>query len=1488
MQYQKVIALLAAAGVMSTTAFGFAAPMQPSLSAEETEETAIPVPGTSLDSGEDASEFEKLETETPEIPEKSNDTIENESVESGTEESQLTEASGELSEESLKESSEEEIQLAEEEAISTVRVGDYDISDSIGIYDKFDYSDPQYITDELLFGEWDEETQSWIPQDNKLVIANKLPYPEQNDKPLIDYSYDPELAKVEEAVKACGGNYSKPKALLLQYYREKFKGFSKDVAINGTEAQTAKANALAYNYVIKEFTGINLFDVTMEKTFYEFDVTDQISSIVSGTGTKKFCFVLDSVELDGKKASFASRESENRPYITLNLTDGSTQTFYPEADATIKGGDRKGSSFPSEKELYAQSRGNVAVENDNSSQRALVRFDFSSIPQGTQVVSAAFGICGWTDKSDAPKQIFLGSTTNVTWKENGLTWSNSNFTNNIAFDSQPGMIPSVFKTNYYALTQASSVLASRYLYDRNEIYAYHGIRYMLQYHRNIDTRAYAYNDFLDKGVNGLELANSIYALTDSSYMTPQNFAMLLKSVYCNTEWILEGWNSNSAALNSNHATYYNRGFAALITLFPEFYKANDPLQDDPSYQGLYYGGRGGWIPSLQRRVMYKAKEVSFPDGAGKEVAGGYNMEAYANTVAVLQFATEAEMSEILPDEYYDMMAVAALYFMHGMAPGYRDWGVGNSYGYGSQFINRPVIKQIIDGLDMLLKEDMDKDSERYKKRKEQYDQLIYAYTAGKDGKEPGFDSILYPLARKVVMRDSWDKNAVGATMGISNGGIHGHFDDLSIVLAAYGRYLLADPGKVDYVQNEPYKCWLNSTRAHNTIEINDISQRSGFWSNWEVARGPNGETLVFPFRGDHGLILANNVIADEVEKPENAQYKMILDEKDYTRSNLTALYEFDDRLAIEANPNVKTRHFQGRFLDSELNKTFDYVKGETYNNIGVTYKDDGNVLGGGVKEYTAPDNAHNRSMLFIKSASVPSFYIVTDYVAPVNGNTQENKYSQAWHFTNDANITMDETTKTVKTHFNDANLAVIPVLGKELETEAVLQDGWYHTTANVPAKYVTYIKNAAQPTTFNTILLPMNAGEDYETNTQSLPLEGMSEADASAFSFTMRDTRHGDSVNGVYYNLHNTSAKSEQRVGDYAMDGEMLYADKKDGYTTTAVMKDGTYVKDEKGKYLVKSDGNIGYLGVEWRGTGLYLSASQTDAESEEYVDLSQLTILNQRNSKTVYLNDEPISFKTKDGYVYFGDNPILDDGGAEPTPTEKPMPTKKPSGHGGGSGGGGGSSVPAKPTAKPSEPPAATENPDEEQNAPELDGINPNFAGELSGHWGKKEIASLIRDGVVSGMDDTTLALEKPVTRAEYVAMLIRAKNIPVETYQNEFQDVSSDAWYADILGTAKKYGILSGDEKGNANPDSAVTREEMAKISVKTLEVIEGISIEFHDGIGFADADSISEWAVPYVLAAQELQLMNGFEDGRFAPAVQTIREQAMVVIYRIRMIN
>lgn len=309
---------------------------------------------------------------------------------------------------------------------------------------------------------------------------------------------------------------------------------------------------------------------------------------------------------------------------------------------------------------------------------------------------------------------------------------------------------------------------------------------------------------------------------------------------------------------------------------------------------------------------------------------------------------------------------------------------------------------------------------------------------------------------------------------------------------------------------------------------------------------------------------------------------------------------------------------------------------------------------------------------------------------------------------------------------------------------------------------------------------------------------------------------------------------------------------------------------------------NISHLGVEWRGNVLYLSTSATNGDGAEYVDMSKLTVLNERNVSSVYLNDEPIDYKTKDGYIYFGDTPVIDDGTVVPTPTPTPSASQKPSSdHASGGGGGGGSSSGSKPTPTPAPTASTAPQPTAAPSDDKTDGINAEFAKELENHWGRDEITALIKDNVVSGISEHSLGLGQNVTRAEFAAMLVRALGIKLDSFNNEFPDVATDAWYADIMATAKNNGILEGDDAGNANPEAYITREQMAKIAVQVL----GGYVSGADTSVYSDEDSISSWAREYVYTARRLGIMYGVEDNIFAPKSAVPREQAMVLTYRVR---
>ena len=128
----------------------------------------------------------------------------------------------------------------------------------------------------------------------------------------------------------------------------------------------------------------------------------------------------------------------------------------------------------------------------------------------------------------------------------------------------------------------------------------------------------------------------------------------------------------------------------------------------------------------------------------------------------------------------------------------------------------------------------------------------------------------------------------------------------------------------------------------------------------------------------------------------------------------------------------------------------------------------------------------------------------------------------------------------------------------------------------------------------------------------------------------------------------------------------------------------------------------------------------------------------------------------------------------------------------------------------------------------------------------------------------------------------MVRALEVPVEKYQNEFGDVSSEHWASDYIKTGVVMGLVSGYD-GSFRPDDAITREELAKILVLAYQYKDKEEITQRES-DFADEEEISQWAKEYVDDAVSIGLVNGLDDGRFGPQQKATRAQAAAIIARL----
>ena len=91
---------------------------------------------------------------------------------------------------------------------------------------------------------------------------------------------------------------------------------------------------------------------------------------------------------------------------------------------------------------------------------------------------------------------------------------------------------------------------------------------------------------------------------------------------------------------------------------------------------------------------------------------------------------------------------------------------------------------------------------------------------------------------------------------------------------------------------------------------------------------------------------------------------------------------------------------------------------------------------------------------------------------------------------------------------------------------------------------------------------------------------------------------------------------------------------------------------------------------------------------------------------------------------------------------------------------------------------------------------------------------------GMINGTSPTTYEPDRPITRAEFVAIAMRFSNGEV-TGENIFSDVPEDAWYRDYVVGAVGYGWILGfqGEDATFGPEQQITRSQATTVANRML---------------------------------------------------------------------
>ncbi|MCR8644673.1 S-layer homology domain-containing protein [Paenibacillus sp. N1-5-1-14] len=171
-------------------------------------------------------------------------------------------------------------------------------------------------------------------------------------------------------------------------------------------------------------------------------------------------------------------------------------------------------------------------------------------------------------------------------------------------------------------------------------------------------------------------------------------------------------------------------------------------------------------------------------------------------------------------------------------------------------------------------------------------------------------------------------------------------------------------------------------------------------------------------------------------------------------------------------------------------------------------------------------------------------------------------------------------------------------------------------------------------------------------------------------------------------------------------------------------------------------------------------------------------------------------------------------------------------------------------------------------------------FAKDMMNHWATPTMIDLVQADVLKGYEENGERFIKPegkVTRAEFVAILLRAADVKVEASENKFEDAKKGDWFYETVATAHKLGIVAGKTETEFAPNASITRAEVSAILNRFFEK----TIKF-DGETVAFNDIAEHWAKKDIENMSKAGVVAGYGK-EFKPQNDATRAEAASLIQR-----
>ena len=122
----------------------------------------------------------------------------------------------------------------------------------------------------------------------------------------------------------------------------------------------------------------------------------------------------------------------------------------------------------------------------------------------------------------------------------------------------------------------------------------------------------------------------------------------------------------------------------------------------------------------------------------------------------------------------------------------------------------------------------------------------------------------------------------------------------------------------------------------------------------------------------------------------------------------------------------------------------------------------------------------------------------------------------------------------------------------------------------------------------------------------------------------------------------------------------------------------------------------------------------------------------------------------------------------------------------------------------------------------------------------------------------------------------------VPVE--KTKFEDIPANAWYSGYAKYLNNYGVVYGTEDGKFSPDKPITRAEFVAMAVRFFEVYgNGNPVIMEQYAEFNDV-SDGYWAAEYIKDAAIYGWVKGYGDSTFRASQEITRAEVVTIVNRL----